>query len=205
MCIRDSIVAASEFEALVLECSLIKRYMPKYNILLKDDKGYPYLRLNMKDIYPVITMVSKPADDGADYYGPYGGRAVTHDVMEAIRSNSSTASLKNDDGMRTVANARLDDLEHKIEVKGDVLGYQFFNKVDAKWDDDKKNATLTLVAKYDYNDTTLQKIIDQIKGSDQNEALDFALKGNYTKAGVVARIIHGQTYVAISLRVGRNL
>ena len=66
----DVIVAASEFEALVLECSLIKRYMPKYNILLKDDKGYPYLRLNMKDIYPVITMVSKPADDGADYYGP---------------------------------------------------------------------------------------------------------------------------------------
>ena len=85
---------------------------------------------------------------------------VEADVMEAIRSNSSTASLKNDDGMRTVANARLDDLEHKIEVKGDVLGYQFFNKVDAKWDDDKKNATLTLVAKYDYNDTTLQKIID---------------------------------------------
>ena len=81
----DVIVAASEFEALVLECSLIKRYMPKYNILLKDDKGYPYLRLNMKDIYPAITLVSKVADDGADYYGPYGGRGVTHDVMEAIR------------------------------------------------------------------------------------------------------------------------
>ncbi len=81
----DVIVAASEFEALVLECSLIKRYMPKYNILLKDDKGYPYLRLNMKEIYPTISLVSKLADDGADYYGPYGGRAVTHDVMEAIR------------------------------------------------------------------------------------------------------------------------
>ncbi len=81
----DVIVAASEFEALVLECSLIKRYMPKYNILLKDDKGYPYLRLNMKEIYPTITLVSKLAEDGADYYGPYGGRAVTHDVMEAIR------------------------------------------------------------------------------------------------------------------------
>ncbi len=81
----DVIVAASEFEALVLECSLIKRYMPKYNILLKDDKGYPYLRLNMKELYPAITIVSKPADDGADYYGPYGGRSVTHDVMEAIR------------------------------------------------------------------------------------------------------------------------
>ena len=81
----DVIVAASEFEALVLECSLIKRYLPKYNILLKDDKGYPYLRLNMKDIYPKITLVSKMAEDGAEYFGPYGGRAVTHDVMEAIR------------------------------------------------------------------------------------------------------------------------
>ena len=81
----DVIVAASEFEALVLECSLIKRYMPKYNILLKDDKGYPYLRLNMKEVYPSISMVSKPTDDGADYFGPYGGRSVTHDVMEAIR------------------------------------------------------------------------------------------------------------------------
>ena len=81
----DVIVAASEFEALVLECSLIKRYMPKYNILLKDDKGYPYLRLNMKELYPTITLVSKPTEDGADYYGPYGGRAVTHDMVEAIR------------------------------------------------------------------------------------------------------------------------
>lgn len=81
----DVIVAASEFEALVLECSLIKRYLPKYNILLKDDKGYPYLRLNMKEDYPRITLVSKLSDDGASYYGPYGSRGVTHDVMEAIR------------------------------------------------------------------------------------------------------------------------
>ena len=82
----DVIVAASEFEALVLECSLIKRYLPKYNILLKDDKGYPYLRVDMKEVYPTITMVSKLADDGADYFGPYGGRAVTHDVLEAIQT-----------------------------------------------------------------------------------------------------------------------
>lgn len=81
----DTIVAASEFEALVLECSLIKRYMPKYNILLKDDKGYPYLRLNIRDIYPTITIVSKIADDGAEYFGPYGSRGVTHSLLEAIR------------------------------------------------------------------------------------------------------------------------
>lgn len=80
----DVIVAASEFEALVLECSLIKRHMPKYNILLKDDKGYPYLRLDRKAIYPTITMVSKISDDGAEYFGPFGSRGVTQSVLEAI-------------------------------------------------------------------------------------------------------------------------
>lgn len=80
----DVIVAASEFEALVLECSLIKRYMPKYNILLKDDKGYPYIRLNMKDIYPTITLENRISDDGAEYFGPFGSRGVTNSIIEAI-------------------------------------------------------------------------------------------------------------------------
>lgn len=81
----DVIVAASEFEALILECSLIKRYMPKYNILLKDDKGYPYLRLNMKEPYPRITLVNKVSTDGAGYYGPFGSRGVTNALLEAIQ------------------------------------------------------------------------------------------------------------------------
>ena len=81
----DVIVAASEFEALILECSLIKRYLPKYNILLKDDKGYPYLRLDMKERYPRITMVNKVENDGAGYYGPFGSRGVTNALLVAIR------------------------------------------------------------------------------------------------------------------------
>ena len=81
----DVIIAASEFEALVLECSLIKQHMPKYNILLKDDKGYPYLRLDMKEMYPRITMVNKLEDDGAGYYGPYGSRGITQNLMDALR------------------------------------------------------------------------------------------------------------------------
>ena len=125
-------------------------------------------------------------------------------VMQAINKDRAVA-LANDDGMRAVANARLDELDKNIELKGDVLGYQFFNRIETKWDDDKENATLTLVAKYNYNDTTLQNIIDNIHGDDQNNALDFALNGKYAKAGVVARTIRGQTYVAISLRVGKNL
>ncbi len=81
----DVIVAASEFEALVLECSLIKRHMPKYNILLKDDKGYPYLRVDMREEYPVMEMVGRVVDDGANYFGPYGGRYVTQMVIDTLR------------------------------------------------------------------------------------------------------------------------
>ena len=81
----DVIIAASEFEALVLECSLIKRYLPKYNILLKDDKGYPYLRLDPKESYPRITMTSRAAEDGAKYYGPFGGRFLTQKVLDTLR------------------------------------------------------------------------------------------------------------------------
>lgn len=81
----DVIVAASEFEALVLECSLIKRYMPKYNILLKDDKGYPYVRLDMKKPYPTISLAAKITNDGAEYYGPFGSRGATQDLINSIR------------------------------------------------------------------------------------------------------------------------
>lgn len=80
----DVIVASSEFEALVLECAQIKRYMPKYNILLKDDKGYPYLRLDMREPYPKMTVVSKPTNDGAVYYGPYGSRGVTQNLLKTL-------------------------------------------------------------------------------------------------------------------------
>mgnify|MGYP002732608234 FL=1 len=82
----ETITAATEFEALVLECSLIKHYMPKYNILLKDDKGYPYLRLDLREDYPTITLASRVKDDGAKYFGPYGSRGRSQQVIEAIRT-----------------------------------------------------------------------------------------------------------------------
>ena len=82
----ETITAATEFEALVLECSLIKHYMPKYNILLKDDKGYPYLRLDLREDYPTITLASRVKDDGAKYFGPYGSRGRSQQVIDAIRA-----------------------------------------------------------------------------------------------------------------------
>ena len=81
----DTIVARSEFEALVLECSLIKRHMPKYNILLKDDKGYPYLRVDLAEDYPTMQMVSRITGDKASYFGPFGGRFVTQHVIDTLR------------------------------------------------------------------------------------------------------------------------
>ena len=80
----DVIIAATEFEALILECSLIKRFQPKYNILLKDDKGYPYIRLDLKEAYPRPSLVNKVSKDGASYYGPFGSRGVTQDLLKAV-------------------------------------------------------------------------------------------------------------------------
>lgn len=78
------IVAGSEFEALVLENSLIKRHKPKYNILLKDDKGYPFVRADVKSEYPRLTLVNKQARDGARYFGPFGARGQTHEIIETV-------------------------------------------------------------------------------------------------------------------------
>ena len=82
----DVIVADSEFEALVLENSLIKRHQPHYNILLKDDKGYPYIRLDVKAPYPRFSLVNKVVEDGARYFGPYGSRHETWGLLSALRS-----------------------------------------------------------------------------------------------------------------------
>ena len=78
-----TIFVTSEFEALVLENSLIKRHMPRYNILLKDDKGYPLVRLS-RGRYPKFTLVNRPANDGAKYFGPFGGRYETRQAVDAV-------------------------------------------------------------------------------------------------------------------------
>ncbi len=81
----DVIVTQSEFEALVLECALIKRHMPRYNILLKDGKGYPYIRVSVQEFYPRFSLVGKPAADGAKYFGPFGGRTDSQAIIDALQ------------------------------------------------------------------------------------------------------------------------
>ena len=79
----DTIFVTSEFEALVLENSLIKRHSPKYNILLKDDKGYPFVRLS-REPYPRFTLANRYANDSARYFGPFGGRYETRQALDAV-------------------------------------------------------------------------------------------------------------------------
>ena len=80
----DVIIANSEFEALVLENSLIKHHMPQYNILLKDDKGYPFVRLDAGEEYPRFSISAQKKNDGAMYFGPFGGRTTTFSAIDAV-------------------------------------------------------------------------------------------------------------------------
>ena len=83
----ETIITDSEFEALVLECSLIKQHRPKYNILLKDDKGYSYIRVSLQESWPRIEAVKKKEDDGDEYLGPYiSSFAVKQAVDEAVKA-----------------------------------------------------------------------------------------------------------------------
>ena len=73
----DWIETESEVDALFLESEMIKRYMPRYNVLLRDDKSQTFVRIDMKSQWPVVSLTRNPADDGADYYGPfYNGFAL---------------------------------------------------------------------------------------------------------------------------------
>ncbi|MBI5701093.1 excinuclease ABC subunit UvrC [Candidatus Saganbacteria bacterium] len=81
----DYIVAASELEALLLENKLIKQYKPKYNVLLKDDKNYPYIKITMGEDWPRILMVRKKENDGAFYFGPYEGKSVKETIKLLAR------------------------------------------------------------------------------------------------------------------------
>lgn len=85
----EIIVADSEFEALVLENSLIKLHKPHYNILLKDDKAYPFIKINLSKAYPDITLASKAEKDNSSYYGPFGSRKKSIEIIRALKQSFS--------------------------------------------------------------------------------------------------------------------
>ena len=115
----DFIVTDSEFEALVLECSLIKQYTPKYNILLKDDKGYSYIRVT-KEPYPRLQAVLQKEDDGAQYidtgYTAYGEFAMDMEFMITQIAGNTVYS-----GVRSSS-----QLLHVPQVSGEGGDFRFY-------------------------------------------------------------------------------
>lgn len=82
----ETIVTSSEVEALILECNLIKKYRPRYNIMLKDDKTYPYLKVTVNEEFPRLYVTRRQLRDGARYYGPYADAGAMHATVKLLRS-----------------------------------------------------------------------------------------------------------------------
>lgn len=81
----EFIVTNSELEALILECNLIKKHKPKFNILLKDDKTYPYIKVTMNEEYPRVLMTRRLEKDGAKYFGPYSNVSAVRETIDLLK------------------------------------------------------------------------------------------------------------------------
>ena len=90
----DILLCETNLEALILECNLIKLHKPYYNILLKDDKHYPYLKVDMRQPFPRLELCRKMEKDGAKYFGPYIGANAVRQVIEAVRDVFPIRSCK---------------------------------------------------------------------------------------------------------------
>ena len=90
----EYIVCDNEAEALILECNLIKKNMPKFNVLLKDDKTYPYIKINVKADYPDLYITRRILNDGAKYFGPYANSGSAKEMIDFIKSRYKIRQCK---------------------------------------------------------------------------------------------------------------
>lgn len=81
----EYVVTANELEALVLECNYIKSHSPKYNVMLKDDKSYPYIKITVNDKFPGIYITRQQKNDGAKYFGPYTDVGGVRDILNTVK------------------------------------------------------------------------------------------------------------------------
>lgn len=91
----EYIVVENEAEALILECNLIKKNKPKFNVLLKDDKTYPYIKINLKDEYPNIYITRRILNDGAKYFGPYASVGAAKEMVDFIKDKFKIRQCRN--------------------------------------------------------------------------------------------------------------
>lgn len=90
----EYIVVENEAEALILECNLIKKNMPKFNVLLKDDKTYPYIKINLKADYPGVYLTRRIINDGSKYFGPYANSGSAKEMVDFIKNKFKIRQCK---------------------------------------------------------------------------------------------------------------
>ena len=91
----EYIVTDNEAEALILECNLIKKNMPKFNVLLKDDKTYPYIKINVRADYPEVYITRRIINDGSKYFGPYANAGAAKEMVDFIKDKFKIRQCKN--------------------------------------------------------------------------------------------------------------
>lgn len=161
----EYIVVGSEDEALILECNLIKKYRPRFNVLLKDDKTYPYIRIDVKSDYPNIYMTRRLLNDGAKYFGPYASSGSAKEMINFIKEKFQIRQCKN---FKNKDRACLN--YHIKKCLAPCMGY---------------------VSKEEYRKQIDQIImlldgkIDQIIRNLKNEMQECALKQEYEKAATI--------------------
>ena len=161
----EYIVVDNEAEALILECNLIKKNRPKFNVLLKDDKTYPYIKIDVKSDYPNVIITRKVINDGSKYFGPYANPGAAKEMLDFIKQKYKIRQCKN---FKSETRACLN--YHINRCLGPCMGY---------------------ISKEDYR-KQIDEIIDILEGKVekvlknlQNEMLEEANNMNFEKAAYI--------------------
>ena len=161
----EYIVVDNEAEALILECNLIKKNRPRFNVLLKDDKTYPYIKIDIKSDYPNVVITRKIINDGSKYFGPYANPGAAKEMLDFIKQKYKIRQCKN---FKSETRACLN--YHINRCLGPCMGY---------------------ISKEDYR-KQIDEIIDILEGKVekvlknlQNEMLEEANNMNFEKAAYI--------------------
>ena len=161
----EYIVVDNEAEALILECNLIKKNRPKFNVLLKDDKTYPYIKIDVKSDYPNVTITRRIVNDGSKYFGPYANPGAAKEMLDFIKQKYKIRQCKN---FRSETRACLN--YHINRCLGPCMGY--ISKEDYRKQIDEI---------IDILDGKVDKVLKDL----QKQMLEEANNMNYEKAAYI--------------------
>ena len=161
----EYIVVDNEAEALILECNLIKKNRPKFNVLLKDDKTYPYIKIDVKSDYPNVVITRRIVNDGSKYFGPYANPGAAKEMVDFIKQKYKIRQCKN---FRSETRACLN--YHINRCLGPCMGY--ISKEDYR---KQINEIIDIL------DGKVDKVLKEL----QQEMLEEANKMNFEKAAYI--------------------